>query len=112
MNRDEQLAQGLAQLQKDMAHVTRHIAAIQSLVPVIEFDDMVESDERANDQEAVPLNMGYSSETETVSYPTYPSTHQLPMFDYEPPIKIVFENVIINGEVVNLETENVDGSDS
>lgn len=87
--REEQLAAGLAQLHNDMSKITQNIEYIQSLVPVFDFGDMVESAYEAEDAER---------EARVAA----PPTTQLPMFDYPAPITVVFENVTINGEVIEL----------
>jgi len=105
MTREEQLAAGLAQLHKDVAHMTRQITQIQQLVPVLDFGAMIDSAEEADERQFEALT---AAPPEHVARP-----HQLPMFDYEPPITIIFENVTINGEVVDMnEMESIDGSDS
>jgi hypothetical protein len=87
--RDEQLAAGLAQLHNDMSKMTRSLEHIQSLVPVFDFGDMVESAYEAED-------------TEREARVAAPPVTQLPMFDYPAPMTVVFESVVINGEVVEL----------
>lgn len=104
MSREEELAKGLETLQRDMSRMMQHVTAIQSLVPVIDFGDMLERDEQSDET---------MLEARTATPPAIAtnSPYQVPLF--EPPITIVFENVIINGESVDLEEmEQIDGSSS
>jgi hypothetical protein len=104
MNRQEELAKGLAKLQDEMAHMMNHVAIIQDLVPVIDFGSMINRADNSDDLEF---------EARTASPPSVEYPYQVPMFEYEPPITIVFEKVIISGEAVDLEEmEQIDGSDS
>ena len=95
MAREEELAKGLAALHENMRHITNHIAYVQSLVPVFDFGDMIESDERADDT-------FIESMTAQPPQPTR-QPQQIPLFEVATPITVVFENVYINGEEVDMD---------
>lgn len=116
MNREEELAKGLERLQRDMSSMMRHMEEIQNIVPVFNFGPLIDSAEEAEDRaiegQTATLPMLHEFDSSKETHTPAPTGYQIPMFEYPQPVTIIFENVTINGESVDLQKEQIDGSDS